>query len=234
MSNTRNRTHFTSEAGDIRTTRIGTSYAGYDGRPRRAGRRGSGGSCRSGGFGSIINWARFAGFTLPTLGLFAALGGMVALTLGTGCASKKTPPADSSTTAPLAAASASSPSATALDVHPAPAGSLAYTPPNITLPTEPIVPPAAALGQDPVLTQTPSLASAGTGPSASPSTPPAFAASASATSTGATTYTVQKGDTLYKIARDHYGDGKKWSRIVAANPGLSPASLKAGQKLNLP
>ena len=36
-----------------------------------------------------------------------------------------------------------------------------------------------------------------------------------------TSYTVQKGDTLYKIAKTHYGDGKQWNRIVAANPGVS-------------
>jgi nucleoid-associated protein YgaU len=47
-------------------------------------------------------------------------------------------------------------------------------------------------------------------------------------------YTVQKGDTLFKIAREHYGDGKQWNRIVAANPGLSPQNLKAGQKIVVP
>jgi 5'-nucleotidase len=48
------------------------------------------------------------------------------------------------------------------------------------------------------------------------------------------TYTVQKGDTLYKIARERYGDGKQWQRIAAANPGLSPTSLKVGQKIVVP
>jgi 5'-nucleotidase len=48
------------------------------------------------------------------------------------------------------------------------------------------------------------------------------------------TYTVQRGDTLYKLAREHYGDGKQWTRITAANPGLSPQSLKIGQKIMIP
>ena len=47
-------------------------------------------------------------------------------------------------------------------------------------------------------------------------------------------YTVQKGDTLWKIASTQYGDGKQWQRIAAANPGLSPETLKAGQKIAIP
>ena len=47
-------------------------------------------------------------------------------------------------------------------------------------------------------------------------------------------YTVKKGDTLYKIARDHYGDGKRWQQIASANPGVSPQSLKVGQSLVIP
>lgn len=47
-------------------------------------------------------------------------------------------------------------------------------------------------------------------------------------------YTVKKGDTLYKLARDHYGDGKQWQRIASANPGLSPQSLRVGQTLIIP
>ena len=33
-------------------------------------------------------------------------------------------------------------------------------------------------------------------------------------------YTVKKGDTLYRIAKDHYGDGKQWTKIASANPGV--------------
>ena len=47
------------------------------------------------------------------------------------------------------------------------------------------------------------------------------------------TYVVQKGDTLYKIARQHYGDPSAWKKIAAANPG-SENIIKPGQKLVLP
>ena len=48
------------------------------------------------------------------------------------------------------------------------------------------------------------------------------------------TYTVKKGDTLYGIARQRYGDGKQWVRIAEANPGLRPEALKAGQTITVP
>ena len=47
-------------------------------------------------------------------------------------------------------------------------------------------------------------------------------------------YTVQKGDTLWKIATASYGDGKQWQKIASANPGLSPSTLKAGQTIMIP
>ena len=47
-------------------------------------------------------------------------------------------------------------------------------------------------------------------------------------------YTVKKGDTLYGIARNRYGDGKQWSKIASANPGLRPETLKVGQTITLP
>jgi 5'-nucleotidase len=50
----------------------------------------------------------------------------------------------------------------------------------------------------------------------------------------AKTYLVKRGDTLFRIAKEHYGSGSKWKRIAAANPGLTPATLKAGQKLLMP
>jgi 5'-nucleotidase len=55
-----------------------------------------------------------------------------------------------------------------------------------------------------------------------------------APATGKGSYTVQKGDTLYKIARERYGDGKQWQKIASANPGLSPGTLKAGQRIIIP
>lgn len=66
-------------------------------------------------------------------------------------------------------------------------------------------------------------------PAARTTTPEAPAATA-----GGVTYTVQKGDTLSKIARDHYGDQSKWKKIAAANPGINENAIKVGQKIVIP
>jgi len=64
--------------------------------------------------------------------------------------------------------------------------------------------------------------------------PQVIAVATPTTPGGGGKYTVQKGDTLWKISTSQYGDGKQWQRIVAANPGLSPATLKAGQTITIP
>ena len=51
---------------------------------------------------------------------------------------------------------------------------------------------------------------------------------------GAKQYRVQKGDTLFRIAKSYYGDGNRWQQIAQANPGLTPASLKAGSTIVVP
>lgn len=63
-----------------------------------------------------------------------------------------------------------------------------------------------------------------TPPAAAPATPAA----------GEMHYTVKRGDTLWKIAASHYGNGNQWQRIANANPGLSPTSLKIGQTIVIP
>ena len=50
------------------------------------------------------------------------------------------------------------------------------------------------------------------------------------------TYTVAKGDTLSKIAKEHYGKASKWPRIFEANRDQldDPDRIKPGQVLKIP
>ena len=45
---------------------------------------------------------------------------------------------------------------------------------------------------------------------------------------------IAPGETLMAIARDRLGDAARWRDIVAANPGLNPSQIMAGQELKLP
>jgi nucleoid-associated protein YgaU len=62
---------------------------------------------------------------------------------------------------------------------------------------------------------------------------------ASAASTGSAvgkSYTVQSGDTLSKIAKQHYGDAGEWRKIFEANRGTisDPDKIQVGQQLTIP
>jgi 5'-nucleotidase / UDP-sugar diphosphatase len=77
------------------------------------------------------------------------------------------------------------------------------------------------------------------GPLAGAPQSPAYEAPAVTQTPGAATggggsYVVRKGDTLFGIAKQTYGNGNQWQRIASANPGLSPGTLKAGQTIVLP
>ena len=48
------------------------------------------------------------------------------------------------------------------------------------------------------------------------------------------TWTVAKGDNLWKIAERALGDGKRWKEIAALNPRANPDRLVHGQVLRLP
>ena len=51
------------------------------------------------------------------------------------------------------------------------------------------------------------------------------------------TYTVVSGDSLSKIAKNHYGDAAKWHQIYDANKtviGANPDLIEVGQVLTLP
>jgi nucleoid-associated protein YgaU len=62
----------------------------------------------------------------------------------------------------------------------------------------------------------------------------AVTASSTSTATASTSYTVQKGDTISKIARSKYGDLTAVRKIKEANPGIDYNNIRAGQKLMLP
>jgi lipoprotein NlpD len=160
-----------------------------------------------------MDWASVVRFTAPTIGLVVVLGGLIALTLGAGCTSKPGLDAPTANVTPTSDA----PQGSALQVSPP-----APTTPAYVAPSQPsaYAPPSTPTTADPVITPAPTLAaSTGADPGAS---------------AAGSTYTVQHGDTLFRIAKQHYGNGKQWARIVSANPGLTPANLKAGQKIVLP
>ena len=46
-------------------------------------------------------------------------------------------------------------------------------------------------------------------------------------------YVVVEGDTLYGIARQHYGTGSRWAEIAEAN-GVTDGHILKGQKLRIP
>ena len=48
------------------------------------------------------------------------------------------------------------------------------------------------------------------------------------------TYTVQDGDTFYKIAQSQLGDGNRYQEIAQLNPGVNPTDLQLGSTLNIP
>jgi|SRR5688572_13348409 len=94
----------------------------------------------------------------------------------------------------------------------------------------------AGVGPAPIAPREPELAY-----TATPSNPgyydTSFAQTPAASGTLAaagSSYTVKKGDTLFSIAKASYGNGNQWQKIAGANPGLSPATLKAGQRIVVP
>jgi len=47
-------------------------------------------------------------------------------------------------------------------------------------------------------------------------------------------YTVQRGDTMGKIAKKLLGSSKRWREVARANPQIDPNRLEAGMALNIP
>jgi nucleoid-associated protein YgaU len=71
-------------------------------------------------------------------------------------------------------------------------------------------------------------------------TPAAEDSAAEPAATGENPYTqwyeVKKGDTLWKIAKEHYGDGNLYPEIFKANQDIlsDPDKIQVGQKLRIP
>lgn len=51
---------------------------------------------------------------------------------------------------------------------------------------------------------------------------------------GDATYTVERGDTLYVIAQQYYGDGSRWKEIADANNISDPRKIQPGDELTIP
>jgi sulfite exporter TauE/SafE/copper chaperone CopZ len=102
------------------------------------------------------------------------------------------------------------------------------SPPTIAAPeAKPVAKPVIEPVAEPAATSPPADAdepSIATQEPAAPAEPPAPTA----------TYKVTAGDTLIKIARKSYGDGRKWREIAKANPHLDAKKLKVGQIILLP
>lgn len=47
-------------------------------------------------------------------------------------------------------------------------------------------------------------------------------------------YVIRRKDTLWSIAQKHLGSGRRYTEILAANPGLEAAKLRIGQRINIP
>jgi nucleoid-associated protein YgaU len=69
-----------------------------------------------------------------------------------------------------------------------------------------------------------------------PEPAPVEAEEAAPAETGGRTYTVQSGDSLWKIAEEMYGNGSKYMKIFEANKDLldNPDKIFPGQELKIP
>ena len=127
--------------------------------------------------------------------------------------------------------SARTPGRTPLIIDPAkpsPAAPPSEPPPVVPVKPAIVSPPPAVRGMAPAR---PLMAS----PVAPPRTPFPPASSVAPTSGRDSGISVRPGDSLWKIALAHYGNGAEWQCIAGANPALSdPGSIQAGTILVVP
>ena len=73
-------------------------------------------------------------------------------------------------------------------------------------------------------------------PASKPEPQPAEPAAPAPVQQQGNSYTVQPGDTLFKIAEEAYGDGNDYPKIFEANRDLldSPDHILPGQELRIP
>ncbi|NTZ91435.1 5'-nucleotidase C-terminal domain-containing protein [Agrobacterium tumefaciens] len=103
------------------------------------------------------------------------------------------------------------------------------TPAGYVAPAKPAAPAPAATA--------PAPAASTPAPAATPAPAPAATAPASAApaaAAAAVKYVVEKGDSLWKIAAEKYGDGALWTRIAKANTLKRPNHIEIGEELELP
>jgi nucleoid-associated protein YgaU len=133
---------------------------------------------------------------------------------------------------PLTTASAPAPTATSTAV----AAPVATSPAVATTTQLAAAPPMPASTLAPASTPAPVSARAPTSLAASAPrpAPPVARAVSSAPATGSSTYTVQKGDSLMRIAAKTLGAKDRWTEIRDLNHGVDARSLHVGQKLVIP
>lgn len=108
------------------------------------------------------------------------------------------------------------------------------TPAGYVAPAKPAAPAPAATAPAPAAsTPAPAAATPAPAPAAPAATAPAATAPAAAAA-AVSKYVVEKGDSLWKIAAEKYGDGALWTRIAKANTLKHPNHIEIGEELELP
>ena len=105
------------------------------------------------------------------------------------------------------------------------------TPAGYVAPAKPAAPAPAATA--PAATATAPAVTPAPAPAAPAATAPATTTPAAAAA-AASKYVVAKGDSLWKIAAEKYGDGALWTRIAKANTLKHPNHIEIGEELEVP